>query len=129
MYFLFIILQSSDSIPDYVFEKLNNSSKPVQPYFILVKSVMDKKIVKGFLVLDGKEMEVTLSRSHPTLQALNILLKSYCVFNVLHPFGWRNTLHFVQHYFLNVREKQYHRSSRGGHYTSPSEIELWEKLQ
>ncbi|KAK3917819.1 DENN domain-containing protein Crag [Frankliniella fusca] len=127
---LFVVLTVNDSIPAYVSQRLAETpNSPIQPYMILIKSQIDQKIVQVFLILDTKEMEVVTTSRRPTLQALSILMQAYCVFNVCHPFGWRNTLHFVQHYFMNVMEEQYFRCSRGGSYTSPSEIELWQKLQ
>ncbi|XP_052122297.1 uncharacterized protein LOC127749179 [Frankliniella occidentalis] len=126
---LFVILEPNDNITDYVIERMRNSAKAIQPYSILVQSSIDKKITSSFIVLDSKELEIQCPRQRPLLHALSVLMQCYCVFNVLHPFGWRNTLHFVQHYFMNIREKQYHRSSRGGEYTSSSEMELWERLQ
>lgn len=114
---------------DYIIDTRNKAKGTVQPYLILIKSDLDEEIVRYFLVLECKAVElscVNLSSAHATLQAFDILMKTFIVFNVHHPYGWRNTLYFVQHYFLGVEE---HFTGRGKRCkVSPTQAGLWAKL-
>lgn len=114
---------------DHIIDRRTNANGSVQPYLILIRSDLDGKIVRYFLALESKALElscVNLSSSHATLQALDILMKTYVVFNVHHPYGWRNTLHFVQHYFLGVEEFTTSRGRKSK--SSPSQQALWAQL-
>lgn len=92
----------------------------MQPYLILVKALIGKKIVRTFLVLDRQTVQLTNS----SLNALDALFKSYFVFNVQFPTGWGNSFHFLATCFYNVFEKNRKRPDC----IAPNEHELFVKL-
>lgn len=70
---------------------------PVQPY--LMGLMPDKQIVKIFLVADAELIEL---KTAALLPALDLLFKSYTVFNVNYPLGWKCFWELVEHGIFQI---------------------------
>lgn len=123
MFILSIFFQLGQDIDMFAVEKVSNASGPIQPYLILVKSPLQDRIAKFFLVLDAKPMQIA---SLSLVKALDLLIKAYFVFNVKYPLGWRNTFHCLAGCFANVFESEGRKSRPDG--KTPSEQELMAKI-
>lgn len=118
------LLQSNTDLKEYLLLKRTKANKHVQPYLIGVKSAVSKKLQKHFLVLDEELMECQGAGGVPggTIRAIDYLLKSYFVYHVSYPYGWRNTLHFLASSFLKAFDK--HVPGKRKDAVTPSEREL-----
>lgn len=106
----------------FVCDKIEATKGSIQPYLILVKSPLNNKISRIFLVLDQKAMQIA---SGSIIKAFDMLFKSYFIFNVKYPLGWRSTFHCLATCFANVFEQG--PKSRPDIIT-PSEQELLKKI-
>ncbi|KAJ1531356.1 hypothetical protein ONE63_000040 [Megalurothrips usitatus] len=91
---LVIVLKLADDVEKYIEQRINRSKTTIQPYLILIRGQVEAtRILKSFLILDGKPIEL---QTVNVLKSFDWLFKSYYVFNVCFPLGWRTTLHFIQ---------------------------------
>ena len=117
-------MQQSQDIEVFIQERIDAAKAPIQPYLILVQAALTSKIVRHFLVLDSSPVQITVNS---TVNAIDILFKSYFIFNVHFPLGWRNTFHFLQTAIYKFFEKRDPRCRQDA--MTPSETELMARLQ
>lgn len=105
---------------EFIASKREGAKKPVQPYLLLVNSPVTQRILRTFLVLDDFTVQLSTSTF---LKSFDWLFKSYFVFNVKYPYGWRNTFHFLQICFYKIKENAGKKDMMNA-----SEFELWKSL-
>ncbi len=71
----------------------------MQPY--LLAYVPDRTIKKMFIVCDSDMIEIEGSSF---LKGLDLLFKSYFVFNVEYPLGWTFVFKFLEHGFFKINQ-------------------------
>ncbi|KAK3913482.1 Halomucin [Frankliniella fusca] len=97
-----IVLKGPDvSITTFVEEKRLEAKQAVQPYLIGIVSPISKKILKFFLVLDSKAIDL---HAIPSVRALALLFKSYFVFGVHYPATWSLFFCFLRTCPYNIFE-------------------------
>ncbi|KAK3928417.1 Protein SSXA1 [Frankliniella fusca] len=84
----------------YVQDKRNATNQPVQPY--LLASYENNKILRMFVALDGQVLQI---QSNSVLKGLDVLFKTYFVFNVNYPSAWLTMFEFIEKciYKINVQ--------------------------
>jgi len=71
--------------------------------------VPDKQVVKLFVVADSEIVELhTVS----ILQALDLLFKTYSVFNVQYPLGWKTFWELIEHGVFKINPEKLTNTAR-----------------
>ncbi|KAK3920374.1 RNA-directed RNA polymerase L, partial [Frankliniella fusca] len=115
---LIVVVPRNSCVETLVEEKRAASKKAVQPYLIAVQGSLTSDILKLFLVLDSKLIELTRM---PLIRAIDVLFKSYIAFNVHYPESWKQFFRFLQTCFYKFlcSEKDS---------VPPSSIELYSRV-
>jgi len=87
-------------------ERRGNASGPVQPY--LMAMLPDKSVTKQFIVADSKFIELS---SSSLIFGLDMLFKSYHIFNVEYSLGWKSFWEVVERGVVGVDQ---HKLSNSG---------------
>ncbi|XP_026290131.1 uncharacterized protein LOC113214849 isoform X1 [Frankliniella occidentalis] len=98
---LIVIKAPSVNISLYVQQKREEAGKPIQPYLIGIVSPLTKKILKFFLIMDSKCIDL---EAIPSVRALDLLFKSFFVFYVHYPPSWSLFFRFLQTCLYKVFE-------------------------
>ena len=123
---IFFLFQLGQDIDAFVSEKVTDANGPIQPYLVLVKSPVRNSIVKCFLILDQKPVQLSTTS---ILKSLEFLLKSYFIFNVNYPLGWRGVFHCLATCFANVFEDQDQGSRKRPDSINPSERDFMNSIK
>lgn len=129
VYFKYLIpilfpFQLGQDVDAFVSEKVTNADGPIQPYLVMVKSPVRNAIVKCFLILDQKPVQLSTTS---VVKSVEFLLKSYFIFNVNYPLGWRGVFHCLAACFGNVFEDQGTRKRPDS--STPSEKDFMNSIQ
>ncbi len=103
---------------EFVEARLAGKKKPIQPYLIGVTSQVSREILRYFLVLDRKLLELG---SISLLRGIDWLFKSYVIFNVHYPSTWAQFFRFLQTCFYKI-----YFSAKDD--IPPSSIDLYNKM-
>lgn len=90
----------ADDVETFIDKRIAAAKSTIQPYLILLKGAIGTKVIRSFLVLDKKPVQLSTA----TIKAVDALFKSYFVFNVRYPIGWNNVFHFLATCFYGVFE-------------------------
>lgn len=90
-----------------VANKRKDAAQPIQPYILAL--VPDKHVVKMFVVADSEICEL---QTVSILQALDLLFKTFIVFNVHYPLGWKHFWELVEHGVFKISPQKLTNTAR-----------------
>ncbi|KAK3916866.1 Histone-lysine N-methyltransferase PRDM9 [Frankliniella fusca] len=88
---LILTVPLGTNVKDLVDQRRKDANSPVQPYIIALKPA--QRITKLFIVADSEMIKL---KSQSVVAALDVLFKSYFVFNVQYPLGWTGFWEMVE---------------------------------